>query len=123
MNITNEEKLALKDMKPEEIKEILNKPKHQVEKLMQDSWMSCPVPTGPEGEVYIDFAGIYRTKPKKLTVNELYEKVNSVCGCLLVPHGTDNELVNSIANTFNEVNKLITQTEGFNIEGEGLKNP
>ena len=104
MNIPNEQKLPLRDMKPEEIKEILNTPYEDVEMFSHDDkWLQVP-----HGRLY-DVNEIYRTKPKKLTVMELYEKVVFI----------DHEKVPTNGQMRNEILELIRQTEGFNIEGEG----
>ena len=98
--IENKEKLPLKDMKPEEIKEIANTLYENMEFLWRGiGWRDGKVLT------FLDPEGIYRTKPKKLTVNELYKSISTA---------GNNDSVMLIGTILS----LISQTEGFNIEGE-----
>lgn len=98
MNISNEEKLPLKDMKPEEIKEIANTLYENMEFLWRGiEWKDGKVLT------FLDPDGIYRTKPKKLTVNELFYELNG-----RVIYRSNPEHVH-----LDDIKELFLKTEGF----------
>lgn len=101
--VKNESKLRLEEMTENEIgvlsKQIIS---CDAQVLLSDEWMDIPHNYAQDGCLNINFKAIYRTKPRKLSVNDLYQKVKAY----------DDSAITGLS-PYTGILELIRNTEGF----------
>ena len=105
--IQNESKIQLIEMNASDTKGIIECFRDGEAQLLHLSqWRDIPHQYAENGYMNIDLKGIYRQKPKQLSVNELYEAVEA--------HTHDS--CNGYKKAAEDILELIQNTKGYSYE-------